>query len=107
MESKFKKNSKIFRKCSLGETLKESIKILNKKTNLSEELNDIIMSDFDKVMANSLKQNAKISFVDSFGKLKTYRRCDDEWYLVLENAEFVTEGGEIVKSDRLELFGSK
>merc|ERR1711991_175319 len=53
-------------------------------------------------MANSLKQNAKISFVDSFGKLKTYRRCDDEWYLVLENAEFVTEGGEIVKSDRLE-----
>ncbi|MES1919097.1 Gtf2a2p [Bonamia ostreae] len=100
-------NSNIFRKSSIGKCLEETLSLMNRKEELPEDVNSLILSHFEKSISFHLKNSAKLPFVDSIGGLKHYQRCDNDWKLQLENAEFVTEGGEIVRSSKIDVFGVK
>ena len=90
----------VYRNTTLGHTLQESLDELIPSGEITPELAQKALLQFDKEISNALSTRVK-NRVSFQGKLHAYRLCDDLWTFILNDVEF-REGCELDIVDKVQ-----
>ncbi|CAN6635754.1 transcription initiation factor IIA subunit 2 [Trichomonascus vanleenenianus] len=92
----------LYRRSSIGTALTDALDMLISDSRIQPQLAMKILENFDKVMADQLRETVK-SRLSLKGHLHTYRCCDDVWTFIVKDVNFKMDGGEIVHADRIKI----
>ncbi|XP_017054584.1 transcription initiation factor IIA subunit 2 [Drosophila ficusphila] len=84
-----------YRSTTLGNTLQETLDEMLQSGQITPNLTELVLAQYDKSINEALKTKVKAKVNFSAGKFVTYRLCDNVWRLDLQNVEF-REGQEVV-----------
>lgn len=93
----------LYRRSTLGMSLTEALDRLISDQRIQPQLAMRILANFDRVVSENLKENAKTKL--SFkGHLSTYRFCDDVWTFVIKDVQFkLDHSGEAIHADKIRI----
>lgn len=90
-----------YRNTTIGTTLQSSLDDMMERGDISKDLLDRVMLEFDRQINHELRVKLKNKFVLK-GQLQTYRYCDGVWILIMKHAEF-KDIGETIRSENIKV----